>query len=42
MTEKDKIRLEVYEEILDDCKVMYPEYILDHIREQISILKHGI
>ena len=36
------IRLEVYQEILDDCKAMYSEYILDHIREQISILKYGI
>ena len=42
MTKKDKIRLEVYQEILDDCKAMYSEYILDHIREQISILKYGI
>jgi len=42
MTKRDKIKLEVLEEILDDCKVMYDEYILDHIREQISILKHGI
>ena len=42
MSEKDKIRLEVYQEILDDCKAMYPEYILDYIKEQIDILKHGI
>ena len=42
MSEKDKIKLDVLEEILSDCKGMYSEYILDYIREQISILKHGI
>ena len=42
VAEKDKIRLEVYQEILDNCKAMYSEYILDYIREQIDILKHGI
>ena len=42
MSDRDKIRLEVLEEIIDDCKAMHCEYILDHIREQISIIKHGI
>ena len=42
MTGRDKIKLEVLEEILDDVKCMYSEYILDYIKEQISILKHGI
>ena len=42
MSERDKIKLEVLEGILDDCKAIYSEYILDYIREQISILKHGI
>lgn len=40
--EDKKIRLEVYQEILEDCKAIYPEYILDYIREQISILINGI
>lgn len=42
MTQRQQIELEVLENLLDDIKAMYPEYILDHIKEQISIIKHGI
>jgi len=42
MTPSEQIKLAVLEELLDDIKAMYPEYIIDHIKEQISILKHGI
>lgn len=37
MNDRDKIKLE----IINDCKAMYCEYILDHIREQVAILKNN-
>lgn len=40
--EKKKIQIETLEDLLDDIKGMHPEYIQEHIQEQISILKHGI
>ncbi len=42
MTPSEQIKLAVLEELLDDIKEMYPEYIADHIKEKISIIKHGI
>lgn len=40
--DKKQIQIELYEELLEDIKGMHPEYIQEHIQEQISILKHGI
>lgn len=42
MTEKDKIKLQIYQEILCECRDMYPEYIPEYIIGQIDILKQGI
>lgn len=42
MTERKKIEIEVLEELLEDIKCMYPEYIEEHIEKQIDIIKHGI
>ena len=40
MVEQDNMKLEVYQDILDNCKEMRPEHILDYIGEQISVLKN--
>lgn len=42
MTPHEQIKLAVLEELLDNIKAMYPEYIVEYIREQISQIKHGI
>ena len=42
MTEREKIEIEILEELLEDIKGMHPEYIAKHIEEQIDIIKHGI
>ena len=42
MNDRQKIELEVLENLLDNIKAMYPEYIVEYIREQISQIKHGI
>lgn len=38
----DKIKAETYEEIIEDCKDVNSEYILDRIKDQLSIVKYGI
>jgi hypothetical protein len=42
MNDRQKIELEVLENLLDNIKAMYPEYIVEYIREQINQIKHGI
>ena len=42
MTPHEQIKLAVLEELLDNVKAMYPEYIVEYIREQISQIKYGI
>ena len=42
MTEREKIEVEVLEELLKDIQGVSPEYIVESIEEQISILKYGL
>jgi len=42
MTEREKIEIEILEELLEDIKGMHSEYIAEHIEEQIDIIKNGI
>lgn len=38
----DLEKIKILTELLEDIKGMNPEYIAEHIEEQISIIKHGI
>ena len=42
MTEREKIEIEILEELLEEIKSMHPEYIAEHIEDKIDIIKHGI
>ena len=42
MTKRDKIKLEILEELVKEVGSMWPESILPHIEDEIDILKHGI
>ena len=42
MTEREKIKIEILNELLKDIEAIHPEYISEHIEEQIDIIKHGI
>ena len=42
MTEIQQIQIEVLEGLIEDIQAMHPEYIVDFIKEQIDIIKHGI
>ncbi len=42
MTINEITELRVLEELLEDIKGMNSEYIIEHIKEQIDIIKHGI
>jgi hypothetical protein len=39
---REEIEIELLEELLEDISGMHPEYIQEHIKEQIDILKNGI
>lgn len=41
-SEKKELEIKILEELLEDIKGMHLEYIPEHIKEQISILKHGV
>tara|TARA_B100000780_G_scaffold192526_1_gene135624 strand:+ start:468 stop:596 length:129 start_codon:yes stop_codon:yes gene_type:complete len=42
MTEEEQIQVKTLEGVIEDIKGMNPEYITEFLKEQISILKHGI
>ena len=37
-----KIRIEIYKNILEECKNIHPEYILERIEEMLDIEINGI
>lgn len=42
MTEEEQIQVKTLEDVIEDIKGMNPEYIIEFLKEQIDIIKHGI
>ena len=42
MTEEEKIQVKTIEGVIDDIQGMNPEFIVEFLKEQIDIIKHGI
>ena len=42
MTEEEQIQVKTIEGVIDDIQGMNPEFIIEFLKEQIDIIKHGI
>ena len=42
MTEEEQIQIKTLEGVIEDIQGMNPEYIIEFLKEQIDIIKHGI
>jgi predicted metallopeptidase len=42
MTEEEQIQVKTLEDVIEDIKGMNPEYIIEFLKEQIDMIKHGI
>ena len=42
MTKEEEIQVKTLEGVIEDIKQIHPEYIIEFLKEEIDIIKHGI
>ena len=42
MTKEEEIQVKTLEGVIEDIKQIHPEYIIEFLKVEIDIIKHGI